>query len=100
MTFHTLGIVLVFIMVPFATANPILYGRVFRWRSSPEGRAVMTLCVGMALLIDLSVVYVLAPAIPARAIVACVVYALILTGLVRFTVVVIRALRDQHRRHP
>jgi len=89
---------LVVAMVPFATANPILYAYIYNWRRSPEGRAVMTLSIGLALLVDLAVLYALLPWFPGKPAVAAVVYALILLGLARFTVVLVRGLREQCRR--
>lgn len=89
---------LVVAMVPFATVNPILYRLVFDWRRSPEGRALMTCFVGLALLVDFAVLYAALPKFPAKPYVAAGVYALILTGFVRFTLVIVRELRAQRRR--
>lgn len=98
MTWHTLDLWLVVAMVPFATANPILYAYIFNWRRSPEGRAVMNLSIGLALLVDIAVLYALVPWFPGKPIVAAGVYVLILLGMARFTVVLVRGLREQRRR--
>jgi hypothetical protein len=94
----TLDLLLVVAMVPFATVNPFLYALIFNWRRSAEGRALMTCFVGLALLVDFAVLYALLPWFPAKPYVAAVVYALILTGFIRFTLVLVRELRSQHRR--
>ena len=94
----TLDVLIVMAMVPFATVNPFLYWRIFNWRRSPEGRALMTCFVGFALLVDFAVLYAVLPRFPAKPYVAAAVYLLILSGFVRFTLVILRELRAQRRR--
>lgn len=95
---ETLKVALVLAMVPFATANPIMYAYVYNWRRSAEGRAVMNLLVSWAALIDLAVLFWAVPSFPGKSWVAIVVYLGILTGTVRLSVVIARALRNQRRR--
>lgn len=97
MNWDLLSALLVYAMVPFATANPIAYAYVYNWRKSPEGRAVMTLLVSLAALVDFTVLFRIVPAFPGKSIVAVVVMAAILLGMVRLSVVIARALRDQRR---
>ena len=52
-----LALYMVFAMAPAATAFPLLYGLTSPWWRSLVGRALMTKAVGLALLIDISIVY-------------------------------------------
>lgn len=70
---------IVFAGVIPATLFPILYGR-SPWRRSKVGRALMTKAVGIALLIDFSVLYVLLGR-DAPGWLRVVVYGLVITGV-------------------
>lgn len=88
----------VFLMVPFVTAFPILYGLFWPWHTTPQGRAIFTKSVGMALLVDLAVLYRLFPDhLPPKAVVASFVYAVILAGQIGLVVALL--LSWHHRRN-
>lgn len=53
---ETVARLLLFGMVVPATGFPLLYSTFFRWWRNPIGRALMTKAIGLALLVDLSVV--------------------------------------------
>lgn len=75
------AIALIFVAAPPATMFPIVYA--FRpWRRTLIGRALMTKAVGLALLIDISIIYqVLGDDYPYRNVVRVAVYALVVTGI-------------------
>lgn len=56
---HLLGTGLVIVGILPATLFPILYARWFPFWKSTLGRALMTKAVGMALLVDISVLYLI-----------------------------------------
>ena len=100
MSWELLDVLLVVGMVPFATANPILYGFFFPWRQSREGRAVLNLMVGLAALVDFSVLYKFVPEFPGKEVVAAIVYAAILVAMARMTYALVRLLHVCRRRKP
>lgn len=97
MSWDLFNVGLVFAMVPFATLNPIAYAYVFNWRKSPEGRAVMNVLLSLAALVDFTVIFRLVPDFPSKPQITTVVFASILAGMVRLSVVILRTLRDQRR---
>lgn len=98
MTWEGVAVALVLCMVPFANLNPVLYAKYFPWRATKEGRAVVLSWVGLALLIDAATFYMLVPSFPGKPLVAVVIYAVILVGLIRWTVVLLRLLKVCSRR--
>lgn len=92
--------VLVFLAVIPATAFPILYGFRSAWWIHPIGRALMTKAIGMALLIDITVIYALfGDEYPGRHLVRAIVYTLIVAGLYYQTAVLI-SIQRAARRNP
>lgn len=76
-----------------ATAIPIIYSRVHWWRTL-TGKAVMTQSVGLALLIDISIIYqVVGSNYPGRDFVRLGVYAFLVAGEWCLMTALIRALR-------
>lgn len=83
MTADAAAVTLVLIAAPAATAVPLLYGWVARrrWFRTVLGWALMTSSTGLALLVDISLLYNwLGDDYAARDVVRLSVYALIATG--------------------
>lgn len=57
MSADTAAVLLILVAAPAATAFPIVYGLTSPWYRSLLGRALMTKAVGLALLIDISLIY-------------------------------------------
>lgn len=78
---------------------PIVYA--FRpWRQSAIGRALMVKAVGMALLIDISIIYnVLGDNYPLRNLVRVIVYALIVVGIWSQFIAMLRAGKKRDDEH-
>ena len=57
MSTETLALIIVWAAAPAATLVPIVYGLLQPWWRSLTGRALMTSTVGLALLIDLSLIF-------------------------------------------
>lgn len=57
MSADTIAVLLVLGMAPPATLFPIIYGITSPWSKTLVGRALMTKAVGMALLIDITLIY-------------------------------------------
>lgn len=57
MSTDTIAVLLVLGMAPPATLFPIIYGLSGPWYRTPIGRALMTKAVGLALLVDISLLY-------------------------------------------
>ena len=57
MSTETLALIIVWAAAPAATLVPIIYGITASWWRSLTGRALMTSAVGLALLIDLSLIF-------------------------------------------
>ena len=93
--------ILVFIAAVPATLFPIVYSR-RPWRASFLGRALMVKATGLALLIDISLLYVqFGDDYPYRQLVRAAVYTLITTGIIlQFTALCVapwsRDLSDEH----
>jgi hypothetical protein len=87
----TIALILVLLMAPPATLFPILYA--FRpWYRSLIGRALMTHSVGLALLIDISLLYkAFGDDYPGRDIVRLAVYSVILVGVTGQCIALIRS---------
>lgn len=82
MSADTLAVLLVIAMAPAATAFPIVYGLTSPWYRSLVGRALMTKAVGLAALIDISIVYeFMGDDYPGRDAVRLTVFSLILAGV-------------------
>lgn len=89
----TIAVALIALAAIPATLFPLIYSRSPWWRSSP-GRAVMTLSVGLALLVDLSLVHLVALTWAGWPAVTVAVYALITVGLYWLLYALIRARRE------
>lgn len=88
----------VFLMIIPATAFPILYACFFPWYRTGLGQALMTKAVGLALLIDVSVVYLIfGDDYFLREHVRFCVYTLILIGLWYQMVMIIKIKIDSAR---
>jgi len=93
-----IAVALVVGMTVPATCFPLLYLTFYRWYAQPIGRALMTKAIGLALLVDISVAYmVLGDDYPGREYVRLVVYSLILVGLWYQFIVFLRIKRDTRR---
>jgi hypothetical protein len=57
MSADTIAVLLIIGMAPPATLFPIIYGLTAPWWKTLLGRALMTKATGMALLIDISLIY-------------------------------------------
>ena len=82
MSWQAAAITIVFLMVPFANTFPIVYGVVYPWHRTAEGRAIFTFSASFALLVDFATLYQLFPNAPLRPVVATGVYACLLCALV------------------
>lgn len=91
MNADVIALILVLAMAPPATLFPILYA--FRpWWKSLIGRALMTHSVGLALLIDISLLYkAFGDDYPGRDVVRLAVYAVILVGVTGQCIALIRS---------
>lgn len=78
---HAIGVIIIMILAVPVTIVPIFYYFVFPWREYLEGKAVMISAVGLALLVDLSLLFKIAD-IPlvVKLGIADGVYALVLVG--------------------
>lgn len=82
MSVDTIAVLLILAAAPAATLFPIVYGFTSPWHRSLIGRALMTKAVGLALLIDISLLYKwLGDDYAARDIVRLTVYGLITAGV-------------------
>ena len=95
MTADTAAVLLVVAAAPAATAFPLWYGLTAPWWRSLIGRALMTKAVGLALLIDISILYkFLGDDYALRDVVRLTVYALITVGVwMQFSALLL----EQHR---
>lgn len=57
MSADTIAVLMIVGMAPPATLFPIIYGFTAPWWKSLVGRALMTKAVGLALLIDITIIY-------------------------------------------
>ena len=95
MSADTAAVLLVLAAAPPATIFPLIYGFTVRWWTFWIGRALLTSSVGLALLIDISLMYKwLGDDYLLRDIVRLTVYAILATGawLTLFAI-----LREKHR---
>lgn len=85
------AVFLIFAAAPPATMFPIVYA--FRpWRSSMIGRALMTKAIGLALLIDISIAYiVMGDDYAFRDLVRVLVYGVIVVGIYYQFIAMVRA---------
>ena len=82
MSADLVAVLLVLCMAPAATLFPILYGFTTPWWTSLVGRALMFTSTGLALLVDISLVYQwLGDDYFLRDVVRLTVYSVILTGV-------------------
>ena len=95
MSADTVAVILVLAAAPAATLYPILYA--FRpWHRSLIGRALMTHSVGLALLIDISLLYkAFGDNYPLRDAVRLTVYSLILAGSWLQLIALLKSRRDR-----
>ena len=81
MSADTVAVLLVLVAAPPATLFPLIYGFTVRWWTFWIGRALLTSSVGLALLIDISLLYKwLGDDYLLRDIVRLTVYAIIAVG--------------------
>lgn len=98
MTWENVATAEVVLMVPFTTTFAVLYGVFWPWYRSAQGRAIFAKAVGMALLIDFAVLYMVLPdhVLPPKEYVAPFVYAVILASQIGL---VASLLLSWHTRH-
>lgn len=92
---EAVALLLVIAMVVPATMFPILYHRRQPWWRTLQGRAIMTLSTGFALLVDAAVLYELVPAFPGKDIARLVIYTVILAGFCWLNVALLRTPRGR-----
>lgn len=95
---YLIGVVIVILLTIPANAVPIFYALKFPWRQFDEGKAVMISTIGLALLVDLALVFRVVP-LPlwSRVVIADIVYTVILAGSTYKLVVLIRNWRRSRR---
>jgi len=82
MTLDHLAMLLVALAAPPANLFPLLYALRSAWWTSTVGRALMVLGVGLAALVDLSLLFAwLGPDYPGRNVLRVGVYSLVVVGL-------------------
>lgn len=97
MSADTIALVMVAIMAPFATLNVILYA-LYPWYRSLIGWRLMAGDLGLALLIDISLLYkAFGDSYALRDVVRLTVYALVLVGVLFTTCTLILAQRERRR---
>ena len=97
MSADTIALILVALIAPFATLNVVLYA-FMPWYRSLIGWRLMASDLGLALLVDISLLYNwLGDNYALRDVVRLSVFTLVLLGAVFATVTLIAALRERHR---
>ena len=98
MSADLIRLVLLCSMVPFVTANVVIYGLCMPWYRSLVGWRVFLTDLGLAALVDISFVYhFLGDNYSARDIVSITVFAIVLAGAVFCTVTLVQALIRRRR---
>lgn len=101
MTTAEVGDLLVYVAVPGATLFPILYMWAAPWSKSTVGRAIVTSKIGLALLVDLSLVYrFLGPDYPGHDQAVLAAFALIVVGTYLYLLALVREQLGKRRRKP
>jgi hypothetical protein len=98
---YVVGVVILAATIIPGTFVPIFYGTQFPWKQFLEGKAVLISSTGLALLIDLAMLFRVIPIpLPVMLVIADAVYLVIFVGVMYKAVALIRNWRRSRRETP